>query len=218
MRFHSIILAAAAISTPASAETETITEVKVDVYEGPTECEDDDKVQPGNRLSMHYTGKIDESSATGEKGKEFDSSRGRGDTFDFTIGQGSVIQGWEEGLLGLCKGAKANIVIPPDMGYGEQGAGADIPGGATLHFDVEVVDVQEGVPGEPNGMPNVFKQIDLNEDNKLDKSEIDEFFKGMGTATPEEIWEMEDKDKDGFISWDEFSGPKTDPPGAGDEL
>lgn len=92
---------------------------------------------------MHYTGTIDQSSATGEKGSKFDSSRDRGQTFDVQIGAGQVIKGWDEGIVGLCKGAKANLVIPPEMGYGDQGAGGQIPGGATLHFDVEVVDINE---------------------------------------------------------------------------
>ena len=87
----------------------------VKVYEGPSECDDENKVQKGNHLSMHYTGTIDESSETGEKGSKFDSSRDRGDTFDFTIGKGQVIAGWDEGLLGLCVGAKATLIIPPDM-------------------------------------------------------------------------------------------------------
>merc|ERR1719464_852810 len=87
--------------------------LKIDVYEGPTECEDEHKVVNGKSISMHYTGTIDQSSATGEKGKKFDSSRDRGDTFDFTIGEGQVIKGWDEGILGLCIGAKANLVIPP---------------------------------------------------------------------------------------------------------
>ena len=55
----------------------------------------------------------------------------------------TVIKGWDEGIVGLCKGAKAILVIPPEMGYGASGAGADIPGGATLNFDVEVVDIGE---------------------------------------------------------------------------
>ena len=96
---------------------------------------------------MHYTGTIDQSSEKGEKGKKFDSSRDRGATFDVQIGRGRVIQGWDKGLVGLCKGAKATLVIPPDMGYGDRGAGADIPGGATLNFDVEVVDI----PGAADG-------------------------------------------------------------------
>ena len=67
---------------------------------------------------MHYTGSIDESSATGDKGSKFDSSRDRGSTFDFRLGGGQVIRGWDEGLIGLCKGAKATLIIPPEMGYG----------------------------------------------------------------------------------------------------
>eukprot|EP00966_Prymnesium_polylepis_P125898 2911175-Prymnesium_polylepis.2 len=85
-----------------------------------------------------YTGTIDKSSQTGVPGKKFDSSRDRGNTFDFQLGAGRVIQGWDKGLVGLCVGAKAVLTIPPEMGYGGQGAGADIPGGATLSFDVEV--------------------------------------------------------------------------------
>lgn len=115
-------------------------DLKVDVYKGPKVGDDDCKhvVASGDFLKMHYTGTIDESSATGEKGKKFDSSRDRGSTFDFKIGQGQVIKGWDQGIVGLCVGASANLVIPPAMGYGEKGAGGDIPGGATLHFDVEV--------------------------------------------------------------------------------
>merc|ERR1719247_1494826 len=108
---------------------------------------------------MHYTGTIDQSSKTGEKGKQFDSSRPRGQTFDFKLGAGQVIRGWDEGLLNLCKGAKATLVISPDFGYGARGAGGDIPGGATLNFDVEVVDIKDDdTPAPP--APNVFIEID----------------------------------------------------------
>ena len=86
---------------------------------GPTEC--DEKTAPGHHLSMHYTGTIDESSETGVAGTQFDSSIPRGKTFDFPLGGGRVIRGWDEGLVGLCKGAKATLVIPPEMGYGAQG-------------------------------------------------------------------------------------------------
>jgi len=188
--------------------------LKIDVYEGPTECEDEHKVVSGKSLSMHYTGTIDQSSATGEKGKQFDSSRGRGQTFDFVIGQGQVIKGWDKGLLGLCVGSKANLVIPPEMGYGASGAGADIPGGATLHFDVEVVAINDGPPPPPN----LFKQIDTDGDGKISKDEVDAYFKQQGMdEVPPELWEKEDADKDGHISWEEFSGPKGDNP-MGDEL
>ena len=70
----------------------------VDQYEGPKECEEGDKIKPMNFVKMHYTGTIDESSATGEKGKKFDSSVDRGVTFDFAIGFGQVIPGMIESL------------------------------------------------------------------------------------------------------------------------
>jgi len=207
MHFHTLILTVATLAAPASAATE----LSVKVYEGPTECEGDEKVTSGNYVSMHYTGTIDKSSETGEKGKEFDSSRGRGETFNFAIGTGQVIKGWDEGIAGLCKGAKATLVIPPAMGYGEQGAGGDIPGGATLNFDVEVVDISTEAPPTPP-QPNMFKQIDLDGSGMLDKSEIDAYFKGIGRETPAELFASEDTDGDGSISWEEFSGPKGDGP------
>ena len=68
-------------------------------------------------------------------------------------------------------------------------------------------------PTKPPLEHNTFKQIDTNGDGKLDKDEVDFFFKEQGTTTPDGLWESEDKDKDGYISWDEFTGPKEDPKG-----
>lgn len=190
-------------------------ELKVEVYEGPTECEDEHKVKTGNSVSMHYTGTIDQSSGAGEKGAKFDSSRDRGQTFDFTIGTGQVIKGWDEGILGLCIGAKANLIIPPEMGYGEAGAGGVIPGGATLHFDVEVVAINPSPPGEPN----IFVEIDQDGDGKLSADEVGAYFKARGVdEVPEEVWQREDANSDGIITWEEFSGPKGDVNPMGDEL
>merc|ERR1712060_894750 len=141
-------------------------------------------------------------------GHQFDSSRGKA-TLDFAVGTGQVIPGWDQGLLGLCKGAKATLVIPPDMGYGEDGAGDDIPGGATLNFDVEVVDITEAPP-----QPNIFKEIDTDTDGKLSADEIKAYFKKQGGEMPDGLMDHEDKNKDGFISWSEFSGPK----GSSEEL
>ena len=125
-----------------------------------------------------------------------------------------MIKGWDEGLQGLCKGAKATLIIPPEMGYGASGAGADIPGGATLNFDVEVVDITDA-PAEPN----LFEEIDADGDKKLSADEVGTYFKNMGQDTvPDELWDREDKDKDGFISWEEFSGPKGAANPMGDEL
>jgi len=217
MRVSLSIISAALAATSAYAS-----EFKVTVYEGPTECEDSDKIASGNYLTMHYTGTIDESSNTGEKGKKFDSSRDRDDPFQVQIGVGQVIKGWDQGLVGLCKGAKATLILPPDYGYGDQGAGGEIPGGATLNFDVEVIEIGDASEAPPQ--PNVFAELDTNEDGKIDKDEVKTYLVGMGQEDMDvdPIFEEEDTDGDGFISWDEFSGPKgdasTEDAPTGDEL
>ncbi len=105
----------------------------------------DAPAKAGDELSMQYTGTIDASSQAGTPGQQFDSTASRGnEPFTFTLGQGQVIQGWDEGLLGACPGESKTLVIPPEKGYGDQGAGADIPGGATLNFAVTV----ESINGE----------------------------------------------------------------------
>jgi len=206
MQLHHTLIAVLAFATSTLS-------VKVDVYDGPKECEDSEKVKNGQQLTMEYTGSIDQSSETGEKGKQFDTSRGR-EPFAFQIGQGKVIPGWDNGLLGLCKGAKATLLIPPEEGYGASGAGDAIPGGATLLFDVEVIDMSDDVPAAPE-QPNIFNIIDKNGDRKLDEEELMAFFKEQGRdSIPDGLFEKEDLDKDGVISWEEFSGPK----GTSDEL
>lgn len=93
------------------------------------------KSKKGDTLHMHYTGKL-------EDGTEFDSSIPRGEPFVFTLGSGQVIKGWDQGLLGMCVGEKRKLVIPSDMGYGDRGAPPKIPGGATLIFEVELLDIK----------------------------------------------------------------------------
>ena len=114
---------------------------------------------------MHYTGTL-------EDGKKFDSSYDRSEPFKFQIGVGQVIRGWEEGVLGMCAGEKRRLIVPPELGYGDQGAGDIIPGGATLHFDVELMGVEEG----PTPV-NVFKQIDSDGDAALTREEISSYLK-----------------------------------------
>jgi peptidylprolyl isomerase len=93
---------------------------------------------PGQRVVVHYTGWLDQQ---GQKGKEFDSSVGRGQPFVFTIGIGQVIKGWDEGVLSMKVGEKRRLFIPASLGYGARGAGAVIPGNAALIFDVELLGV-----------------------------------------------------------------------------
>lgn len=89
---------------------------------------------PGRTVSLHYTGWL-------TTGKKFDSSRDRGDPLVFAVGGGQTIRGFEQGVMGMKKGAKRMLVIPPSLGYGNQAQG-DIPPGSTLVFEVEVVDVR----------------------------------------------------------------------------
>jgi len=91
--------------------------------------------QRGQTVTVHYTGTL-------ENGKQFDSSRDRGTPADFRIGVGAVIKGWDEGLMMMKVGGRRRLVIPAAIGYGPQGRPPDIPGNATLIFDVELLGVK----------------------------------------------------------------------------
>jgi peptidylprolyl isomerase len=93
----------------------------------------------GQTCVMHYTGWL---YTNGIKGKKFDSSVDRGEPFEFPIGTGRVIKGWDEGVASMKVGGKRTLIIPPALGYGERGAGGVIPPNATLMFDVELLDVK----------------------------------------------------------------------------
>jgi FKBP-type peptidyl-prolyl cis-trans isomerase FkpA len=96
---------------------------------------------PGKMIEVHYTGWLYNPDATDNKGKKFDSSVDRGETFEFPLGGGRVIRGWDEGFAGMKIGGLRRLTIPSEMGYGARGAGAAIPPNATLVFDVELISV-----------------------------------------------------------------------------
>ena len=88
----------------------------------------------GKGVSVHYTGTL-------TNGSKFDSSLDRGQPFDFTLGAGQVIRGWDEGVVGMKVGGKRKLTIPPEMAYGERGFGNIIPPGSTLVFEIELLAV-----------------------------------------------------------------------------
>lgn len=99
-------------------------------------------IAAGQKAVVNYTGWLYETSAADHKGKEFDSTSSAGHPFSFVVGTGTVIKGWDQGVLGMKVGEKRRLTIPPDLGYGDTGAGDVIPPGAALIFDVELTAIE----------------------------------------------------------------------------
>lgn len=163
-------------------------------------------------MNIKYVGTIDESSEAGKPGDVIAIQK----EFRFVLGH-NTIEGWKKGLVGMCKGEKRTLVVPPHLAYGNEGQPArgdvkPVPPGATLRFEVGLLDFNQTSKDFKNKVPNVFKQLDANGDNKISSQEIADFFKNIPNADPDHIMKREDKDGDGFISWEEASFPKVDPP------
>ena len=134
MAFKSLAAVLFTLAAVSAEVKETESGLKVEYISKPDAC---DKVaRNGDMLSMHYVGTL-------ESGAKFDSSYDRSEPFKFQIGVGQVIKGWEEGVLGMCVGEKRKLIVPPALGYGDKGAGDIIPGGATLYFEVELIEILE---------------------------------------------------------------------------
>lgn len=123
---------------PGASATPAITElVRTDVAVGTG-----DPIAKYQVAVVHYTGWLYDPAAPEQKGRKFDSSRDRGKPFRFAIGTGSVIKGWDEGVAGMSVGGRRLLIVPAQLGYGDQGAGGVIPPGATLLFDVELLAIE----------------------------------------------------------------------------
>jgi len=97
---------------------------------------DGPEAEPGRQVSVHYVG------VAFSSGKEFDASYNRDDAFDFPLGGGQVISGWDQGVVGMKVGGRRKLTIPPHLGYGQRGAGGVIKPGETLIFVVDLLDVR----------------------------------------------------------------------------
>lgn len=121
---------------PPMENTQVTTLIKTDLKLG-----EGAEAVAGQHVSVHYTGWLYDEAAAEHKGKKFDSSRDRNEPFEFPLGAGHVIKGWDEGVAGMKVGGQRTLLIPPEMGYGKRGAGGVIPPNATLVFDVELLAV-----------------------------------------------------------------------------
>ena len=111
--------------------------------------------EAGAPVNVHYTGYLWNATAPDNKGSKFDSSIDRKVPFGFIIGAGRVIKGWDEGVVGMKVGGQRTLIIPPDKGYGDRGAGGVIPANATLVFDVELMSVV-GKTMNASGAPSEY--------------------------------------------------------------
>ncbi|TMW56066.1 hypothetical protein Poli38472_008714 [Pythium oligandrum] len=110
-------------------------ELGIKVVSRPESC--DQESAAGDMVSVHYTGKLLKT------GAKFDSSVDRNTPFEFKLGAGEVIEGWDQGVEGMCVGEKRQLTVPSGLGYGSNGFPPIIPGGATLVFDVELLAIEE---------------------------------------------------------------------------
>ena len=128
-----------AIATPPIAAAQTAVKTASGLQIIDTQVGTGATPKRGQTCVMHYTGWLYQD---GAKGRKFDSSLDRGQAFEFSIGVGEVIRGWDEGVAGMQVGGKRTLLIPPELGYGARGAGGVIPPNATLLFEVQLLELK----------------------------------------------------------------------------
>ncbi|KAG7457828.1 hypothetical protein MATL_G00231390 [Megalops atlanticus] len=201
--------------------------VQINSYFKPDNCNPVSK--KGDFVKYHYN-------ATLMDGTHIGSTHTYGKTYDIVLGVGQVVPGMEMGLKDMCVGEKRTLIIPPHLGYGERGVDGEVPGSAVLVFDVEMVDMEEGLPegymfiwnGEVS--PNLFNEMDKNKDNLVEPSEFTDYIarqvnEGKGRLAPgfdahriiENMFSNQDRNSDGKITRDEFK-LKADETPSHDEL
>ncbi len=131
-----------ATTNKTTQETKAMTAKITELQKIDTQVGTGREAEPGFNVTVHYTGWLYDVAAEGGKGKKFDSSLDRKQPFNFFLGGGQVIQGWDEGFSGMKIGGKRTLIIPSEMGYGARGAGGAIPPNADLIFEVELLDVK----------------------------------------------------------------------------
>jgi len=198
--------------------TSSSEEVQIDVLSKPEPCEK--AAKDGDTISMRYKGNLYDVT-TKQLGKEFDSNFDQPQTFDFKLGAGQVIQGWEKGVPGMCVGEKRKLTVPPGLAYGDVGFSDLIPPKSTLVFEIELVNIKEGDGHDHHGVhhdheADSFAAIDTNGDKQITSEEMASYIKKFNDEGSEadkfdnvdtivgEIFQEDDKNKDGVISLDEY--------------
>lgn len=170
----------------------------------------------GDFVKYHYN-------ATLMDGTHIGSTYTYGKTYNVVLGAGQVVIGMEDGLLGMCVGEKRRLVIPPHLGYGERGVDGEVPGSAVLVFDVEMMDMEEGLPEgymfvwNSDVSPDLFSEMDKNKDREVERTEFSEYIlqqveEGKGRLAPgfdqqriiDNMYDNQDRNKDGRITEVEF--------------
>eukprot|EP00933_Yihiella_yeosuensis_P074672 TRINITY_DN8365_c3_g1_i1.p1 TRINITY_DN8365_c3_g1~~TRINITY_DN8365_c3_g1_i1.p1 ORF type:complete len:316 (+),score=36.36 TRINITY_DN8365_c3_g1_i1:100-948(+) len=193
-----------------SSKKEPPTEVQVQIQSGPTECSESETIRTNKHAKIMYAAKIHESSIAGEADVPVYDTHMLHEGFDIHVGTKQYIEGWDIGLVGLCKGAKAHILMPPHVAHGDEGDGALTPGNATLHFDVNIMDVSD----TPFPVYDFFGELDTDKDDKISFAEAEAYFTKpiaqFGDAPqfmPDGWFDEHDRNRDGFIVRREFQGP-----------